>query len=397
MPSNNFLRDTIREDTINLSTVALFTLQQESTGSKARTGIITTDHGPIETPIFMPVGTQATVKGVHPDHLKRTIQAQIILGNTYHLFLRPGMDILRKAGGLHAFMDWDRPILTDSGGYQIFSLSGHRTLKEKGAYFSSHLDGSKHLFTPENVVDIQRMLGSDIIMTLDECPPYPSDHEYAKNSMELTHRWAKRGRTAFLSTQPHYKHRQAQFGIIQGGTWKDLRTDSTKQIVDLDFEGNAIGGLSVGEPVDLMLEMTDLNTDLMPKDKPRYLMGVGTPANLLQCIALGIDMFDCVMPTRNARNGTIFTWKGRVNLRNAKWKDHHMPLDESYPSDLSSRFSMSYIHHLFRANELLGMILASHHNLAFYLSVVTEARKQIEQDSYHTWYPSMVEQLNRRI
>lgn len=345
----------------------------------------------------MPVGTQATVKGVHPDQLKSIVGAEIILGNSYHLYLRPGLDIIRKAGGLHAFMEWDRPVLTDSGGYQIFSLSGHRTLKERGAYFTSHLDGSKHLFTPESVVELQRTLGSDILMTLDECPPYPCDREYAKSSMDLTHRWATRGREAFLKSKTLYGHNQAQFGIIQGGTWPDLRRESTRQIVDLDFEGNAIGGLSVGEPVELMLEMTDLNTNHMPKLKPRYLMGVGTPANLLQSIALGIDMFDCVMPTRNARNGTIFTWNGRVNLRNAKWKNHLQPLDESYPSDLSSKFTMAYIHHLFRANELLGMILASIHNLSFYLSVVRECRKQIEQDTYHAWYPGMVDQLNRRI
>lgn len=345
----------------------------------------------------MPVGTQATVKGVHPDHLANTIDAEIILGNTYHLYLRPGMDIIENAGGLHAFMDWDRPILTDSGGYQIFSLSNHRELKERGAHFNSHLDGSKHLFTPENVVDIQRTLGSDILMTLDECPPYPCERDYAKSSMERTHRWAKRGREAFLKSSPLYGHNQAQFGIIQGGTWSDLRQESTERIVDLDFEGNAIGGLSVGEPVDLMLEMTDLNTDHMPKEKPRYLMGVGTPANLLQSIALGIDMFDCVMPTRNARNGTIFTWNGRVNLRNAKWKDHHSRLDDSDPSDLSSRFSMAYVHHLFRTNELLGMILASVHNLSFYLSVVRECRRQIEDDTFDQWYPGMVTQLNQRI
>lgn len=345
----------------------------------------------------MPVGTQATVKGVHPDQLMSDVGAEIILGNTYHLYLRPGMEIIREAGGVHGFMKWNRPVLTDSGGYQIFSLSGHRTLKERGAYFSSHLDGSKHLFTPENVVDLQRTLGSDIMMTLDECPPYPCDKEYAKTSMGLTHRWAKRGREAFLNSRSLYDHKQFQFGIIQGGTWPDLRKQSTQEIVDLDFEGNAIGGLSVGEPTDLMLEMTDLNTTEMPREKPRYLMGVGTPANLLQCIALGIDMFDCVMPTRNARNGTIFTWNGRVNLRNAKWKNHHHPLDEDYSSDLSSRFSMAYIHHLFRTNELLGMILASIHNLSFYLSVVQECRKQIQEDTYHTWYPGMVDQLNQRI
>lgn len=387
----------LQQDTTNLQTVALFTLQRESTGSKARTGILETDHGQIQTPIFMPVGTQATVKAVHPDQLRDIVGAQIILGNSYHLYLRPGLEIIRNAGGLHSFMKWDRPVLTDSGGYQIFSLSGHRTLKERGAHFASHLDGSKHLFTPESVVELQRILGSDILMTLDECPPYPCDREYAKNSMDLTHRWAKRGRETFIKSQSLYGHRQAQFGIIQGGTWPDLRKESTKHIIDLDFEGNAIGGLSVGEPEELMLEMTDLNTNQMPKEKPRYLMGVGTPANLLQCIALGIDMFDCVMPTRNARNGTIFTWNGRVNLRNAKWKDHHKPLDVNYTSDLSRNFTMAYVHHLFRTKELLGMILASIHNLSFYLSVVQECRNQIEQDTYHTWYPGMVEQLNQRI
>jgi len=375
----------------------LFQLHTTCSTSKARLGSLTTDHGVIETPIFMPVGTLGTVKGVSQDRLKDPIQAQIILGNTYHLYLRPGTEVMQASGGLHGFMNWDRPILTDSGGYQIFSLSDIRTLDEEGAHFKSHLDGSKHLFTPENVVDIQRVLGSDIMMILDECPPYPSDYAYAKNSMELTHRWAKRGRKQFLETQGLYGHRQFQFGIVQGGTYKDLRIASAEFMAEQNFEGIAIGGLSVGEPIPLLYEMTDVNTDVMPKEKARYLMGVGTPANLLESIARGVDMFDCVMPTRNARNGTIFTREGKVNLRNSKWKNHHAPLDPDFPSDLCQKYHMSYVHHLLKSNELFGMTLASEHNLQFYLWLMKEVREHIKNDTFASWYPGMVTQLESKI
>jgi queuine tRNA-ribosyltransferase len=375
----------------------LFQLHTTCSTSKARLGSLTTDHGVIETPIFMPVGTLGTVKGVSQDRLKDPIQAQIILGNTYHLYLRPGTEVIQASGGLHGFMNWDRPILTDSGGYQIFSLSDIRTLDEEGAHFKSHLDGSKHLFTPENVVDIQRVLGSDIMMILDECPPYPSDYAYAKNSMELTHRWAKRGRKQFLETQALYGHRQFQFGIVQGGTYKDLRIASAEFMAEQNFEGIAIGGLSVGEPIPLLYEMTDVNTDVMPKEKARYLMGVGTPANLLESIARGVDMFDCVMPTRNARNGTIFTREGKVNLRNSKWKNHHSPLDPDFPSDLCQKYHMSYVHHLLKSNELFGMTLASEHNLQFYLWLMKEVREHIKNDTFASWYPHMVTQLESKI
>lgn len=375
----------------------MFDLLKEDDGSKARLGIIKTDHGNIETPIFMPVGTLGTVKAVKQEDLIEKIHAQIILGNAYHLYLRPGCDIIAEAGGLHAFMKWDGPILTDSGGYQIYSLSDNRKLKEKGAHFKSHLDGSRHLFTPENVVEIQRAFGSDIMMLLDECPPYPCSYEYAKESMELTHRWAKRGRKAFLDTQAYYKHKQFQFGIIQGGTYENLRKESTHFMVDQDFEGLAIGGLSVGEPTDLMYEMTDLNTDFMPPNKPRYLMGVGTPANLLKCVALGIDMFDCVMPTRNARNGQIFTKNGIINIRNAKWKNHHKVLDQGFPSDICQKYTMSYIHHLFRNSELLGLELASIHNLTFYLWLMDQMRTHIREGTFSNWHKRMAKQVDQKI
>jgi len=375
----------------------LFKLEKTSPFVKARTGTLQTDHGIIKTPIFMPVGTVGSVKAVNQDDLAEKIKAQIILGNTYHLYLRPGNEIMNNAGGLHSFMRWDRPILTDSGGYQIFSLSDNRELNEEGATFKSHLDGSKHLFTPENVVETQRVLGSDIMMILDECPPYPAEREYVKKSMELTHRWAKRGREAFLKTEPLYGHKQAQFGIVQGGTYKDLRKESSEYMASLDFEGLAIGGLSVGEPADLMYEITDVNTDYLPEDKPRYLMGVGTPANLLQCVARGVDMFDCVMPTRNARNGMIFTRNGKINLRNAKWRHHHEPLDTEFPSDLCSKYKMSYLHHLFKSNELLGLELASKQNLTFYIWLMTLARQKIEGGTFHSWYGPMSEEVDQKI
>lgn len=375
----------------------MYSLKQTSSTTKARLGELKTEHGIIETPIFMPVGTLGTVKGVSQDVLADEIKAQIILGNTYHLYLRPGCDIIKQAGGLHTFMNWDKPILTDSGGYQIFSLSDNRELDEEGAHFQSHIDGSRHTFTPENVVETQRILGSDIMMLLDECPPYPSSYEYAKKSMELTHRWAKRGRKAFLETEPLYGHSQAQFGIVQGGTYKDLRIESSQFMAEQDFEGIAIGGLSVGEPIELMYEFTDLNTDYLPKEMARYLMGVGTPANLLEGVARGVDMFDCVMPTRNARNGSIFTRHGRVNIRNAKWKNHHDYLDSEFPSDLCRKYTMSYIHHLIRNNEIFGLVMTSVHNLIFYLWLMEQVREHIANDTFGEWYPGMVEQLERKI
>ncbi len=375
----------------------MFKLEKTSSSTKARTGTLTTDHGEIKTPIFMPVGTVGSVKAVNQDDLAEKVKAQIILGNTYHLYLRPGNEIMQSAGGLHSFMRWNKPILTDSGGYQIFSLADNRKLEEEGATFKSHLDGSSHLFTPENVVETQRVLGSDIMMILDECPPYPAEKSYVKNSMGLTHRWAQRGRDAFLKSKPLYGHKQAQFGIVQGGTYKELRKESSDFMSSLDFEGLAIGGLSVGEPNELMYEISDFNTDHLPEQKPRYLMGVGTPANLLQCVARGVDMFDCVMPTRNARNGMIFTRNGKINLRNAKWKHHHEPLDAGFPSDLCQKYKMSYLHHLFKANELLGLELASKQNLTFYIWLMSEARQRIENDTFAEWYVPMAETTDQKI
>lgn len=375
----------------------MFSLLDSCSSTKARLGTLKTDHGVIETPIFMPVGTLGTVKAVSQDQLVEQVKAQIILGNTYHLYLRPGCDIISEAGGLHSYINWNRPILTDSGGYQIFSLAANRKLEEEGARFKSHIDGSKHLFTPENVVEIQRILGSDIMMILDECPPYPSTYEYAKNSMELTHRWAQRGRKHFLDTDRHYDHNQFQFGIVQGGTYKDLRIESSKFMADQDFEGIAIGGLSVGEPIPLMYEMTDLNTDYLPKEKARYLMGVGTPANLIECVARGIDMFDCVMPTRNARNGMIFTRQGKVNLRNSKWKNHHSVLDSEFHTDICNKYSMAYVHHLIKANEIFGLVLASVHNLTFYLWLMEQIREHIRNNTFAEWYPKMAKQLDQKV
>jgi queuine tRNA-ribosyltransferase len=375
----------------------LFKLNKTASSTKARLGTLQTDHGEISTPVFMPVGTLGTVKAVKQDELIKKVKAQIILANTYHLYLRPGCDIIENAGGLHSFMSWDYPILTDSGGYQVYSLSENRELSEEGAQFKSHIDGSEHMFTPENVVDLQRTLGSDIMMVLDECPPYPCSYEYAKESMELTHNWEKRGREAFLDTQSKYGHQQSQFGIVQGGTFEDLRIESSKYVTDLDFEGIAIGGLSVGEPTELMYEMTDLNTDYLPEDKPRYLMGVGKPANLLECIARGIDMFDCVLPTRNARNGQIFTKNGYININNAKWKNHNKPLDPDFPSELCQKYKMSYIHHLFRNDELLGLALASLHNLTFYMWLMEEVKQRIANDCFHNWYQEKAEILDTKI
>jgi len=375
----------------------LFELIKTSGTGKARLGKLTTDHGVIQTPIFMPVGTLATVKGVKQDDLKSRIKAQIILGNTYHLYLRPGNTIMRAAGGLHRFMNWDGPILTDSGGYQVFSLADNRKLEEQGATFKSHIDGSKHQFTPENVVETQRVLGSDIMMVLDECPPYPCDEAYARNSMHLTHRWAARCKNEFHQTSGYYGHQQHLFGIVQGSVYPGLRAESSKVIADLDFHGNAIGGLSVGEPAHMMYDMTNLVTDILPQNKPRYLMGVGTPANLLHNIARGVDMFDCVMPTRNARNGMIFTRNGTINLRNAKWKEAFESADPGFDSDLCSQHTLAYMHHLIRCGELLGMELASVHNLTFYLWLMNEVRSRIADDTFHDWYEGMAETLDRRL
>ena len=374
-----------------------FKIEQKDPNSKARTGTITTDHGEIKTPIFMPVGTIGSVKAVHQHELKEDIKAQIILGNTYHLYLRPGMEVMHKAGGLHRFINWDRPILTDSGGYQVFSLSANRKLTEEGAMFKSHIDGSKHLFTPENVIETQRKIGSDIMMALDECPPYPSDYKYAKNSMNLTHKWLERGMKHYKNTEALYGHSQAYFPIVQGSTYKDLRVESAEFIASQDAMGNAIGGLSVGEPVEDMYEMLEIVNHILPLDKPRYLMGVGTPINILEGIALGTDMFDCVMPTRNGRNGMLFTSEGTINIKNEKWASDFSALDPNGTSYVDTTYSKSYVRHLFKANEILGMQIASIHNLAFYLWLVGEARKHIEQGDFISWKNIMVNKLGQRL
>ena len=366
-------------------------------GTNARAGVITTDHGKIETPIFMPVGTAGTVKAVHQHELRDDVKAQIILGNTYHLYLRPGMDIIEQAGGLHKFNGWDKPILTDSGGFQVFSLSANRKLKEEGAYFRSHIDGSKHLFTPENVVDIQRSIGSDIMMALDECPSGKSDYNYAKKSLELTLRWLKRGWEHFNATQPKYGHSQAFFPIVQGCVYPDLRRESAKFVSDLGAEGNAIGGLAVGEPAEKMYEMIEVVNDILPHDKPRYLMGVGTPANILEAIDRGVDMMDCVMPTRNGRNGMLFTRHGIMNMRNKKWADDFSPIQEDGPSYVDRAYSKAYLRHLFVSQEILALQIASIHNLAFYLWLVKEARKHIIAGDFKPWKEEMVENVTRRL
>ena len=366
-------------------------------GTNARAGVITTDHGKIETPIFMPVGTAGTVKAVHQHELRDDVKAQIILGNTYHLYLRPGMDIIEQAGGLHKFNGWDKPILTDSGGFQVFSLSANRKLKEEGAYFRSHIDGSKHLFTPENVVDIQRSIGSDIMMALDECPSGKSDYNYAKKSLELTLRWLKRGWNHFNATSPKYGHSQAFFPIVQGCVYADLRRESAKFVSDLGAEGNAIGGLAVGEPAEKMYEMIEVVNDILPQNKPRYLMGVGTPANILEAIDRGVDMMDCVMPTRNGRNGMLFTRHGIMNMRNKKWADDFSPIQEDGPSMVDHVYSKAYLRHLFVSQELLAMQIASIHNLAFYLWLVKEARRHIIAGDFKAWKDEMVVNVTRRL
>ena len=374
-----------------------FELNSEDASSKARAGTITTDHGKIETPIFMPVGTAGTVKGVHQRELDEDIKAQIILGNTYHLYIRPGLDVIEKAGGLHKFNNWHKPILTDSGGYQVYSLAGRRKIKEEGVKFSSHVDGSKLFFTPENVMDTQRTIGADIIMAFDECTPYPCEYNYAKRSMEMTHRWLKRCCDRFDSTLPKYGYDQTFFPIVQGSVYKDLRIKSAETIATFEREGNAIGGLSVGEPHEEMYAMTDLVCNILPKDKPRYLMGVGTPANLLENIALGVDMFDCVMPTRNARNGQLFTQNGIMNIKNEKWKEDFSPLDPEGTSYVDSQYSKAYVRHLITLNERLGAQIASIHNLAFYLWLVNEARRQIIAGTFTSWKNTMVKKVAERI
>ncbi len=374
-----------------------FILGAEDKLSKARTGTIETDHGTIQTPIFMPVGTVGTVKGVHQHELRDDIKAQIILGNTYHLYLRPGLETIQAAGGLHGFNGWELPLLTDSGGYQVYSLSSTRKIDEKGVKFKSHIDGSTHYFTPEKAIDIQRVIGADIIMAFDECTPYPCEYNYAKASMEMTHRWLKRCTDQMAKTEGLYGHSQALFPIVQGSVYNDLRLKSAETIASFDAPGNAIGGLSVGEPAEELYAMTDLVCSVLPKDKPRYLMGVGTPANLLECIAMGVDMFDCVMPTRNARHGMLFTKNGIMNMKNAKWKNDFSVLDEEGTSYVDKAYSKSYVRHLFHAKEYLAMQIGSIHNLAFYLWLVGEARNQIQNGTFTKWKDEMVPKLSQKI
>lgn len=374
-----------------------FTLQHQDTGSKARAGTIVTDHGEIQTPIFMPVGTVGSVKAVSQLQLAEEVKAQIILGNTYHLYLRPGLEILEAAGGLHQFNGWKRPILTDSGGYQVFSLAGTRKIKEEGVTFQSHIDGSKHLFSPEYVMDIQRVIGGDIIMAFDECPPGGSEYAYARNSMEMTHRWLDRCLTRFNGTEDKYGYTQNLFPIVQGGTFKDLRQQSCEFVSSKEATGNAIGGLSVGEPEPVMYEICDWCCDHLPQQKPRYLMGVGTPWNILECISMGIDMFDCVMPTRNGRNAMLFTTKGVINIDNKKWEKDFSPIDDGLDCHTSNYYSKAYLRHLMKSKEILGLSIASIHNLAFYLWLVTEARKHIIAGDFATWKREQVEVLKTRL
>lgn len=374
-----------------------FELQAEDPASSARAGLLHTAHGTIATPIFMPVGTVGSVKGVTQQQLDTEVQAQIILGNTYHLYLRPGTSVLEQAGGLHQFNGWHKPILTDSGGYQVFSLAANRKIKEEGVLFQSHIDGSRHLFTPENVIDTQRSIGADIIMAFDECPPYPSDYLYAQKSMELTHRWLARCMQQMADTEPKYGYEQALFPIVQGSTFRDLRKESAAFVADMDCDGNAIGGLSVGEPEEMMYELSALCCEYLPKDKPRYLMGVGTPWNILENISLGVDMFDCVMPTRNGRNGMLFTTKGVINIKNKKWENDFSCLDDGLDCATSQYYSKAYLRHLLVAKELLGLTIASIHNLAFYLHLVSEARKHILAGDYNSWKNEMIPQLKQRL
>jgi len=374
-----------------------YSIEAKDALSKARAGILETPHGKIQTPIFMPVGTIGSVKAVTQQDLKADVNAQIILGNTYHLYLRPGTQILERAGGLHKFMNWDRPILTDSGGYQVYSLSKNRKINTEGVVFKSHIDGSKHTFTPENVMDIQRSIGADIIMAFDECPPYPCDKTYARESLHITNQWLDRCFKRLDETTPLYGHEQALFPIVQGSVFPDLRKESAEYIANKGAFGNAIGGLSVGEPHEMMYEMTDLVCSILPADKPRYLMGVGTPVNILECIALGVDMFDCVMPTRNARNGMLFTWNGTMNMKNRKWENDFSPLDESGESYVDSYYTKAYVRHLFAANEILALQIASVHNLNFYLRLVEKAREKIIEGTFATWKDETVKRLSVRL
>lgn len=374
-----------------------FTLTASDSSSAARAGILYTDHGTIETPIFMPVGTAGTVKAVHQRELEEDINAQIILGNTYHLYLRPGMDLIRKAGGLHKFNGWKRAILTDSGGYQVYSLAENRKISEEGVSFKSHIDGSRHYFTPESAIDIQRMIGADILMALDECTPYPCEKSYAESSMHLTHQWLTRCVRRMNETAPFYDYQQALFPIVQGSVYNDLRRRSAEFVAEQNMPGNAIGGLSVGEPHELMYEMTSLVCAILPTDKPRYLMGVGTPENILECIALGVDMFDCVMPTRNARNGMLFTTQGVINIRNEKWKEDLSPIDLELGGYVSTFYSKAYLRHLIISKEILGAQIASIHNLTFYLWLVKEARKKIMEGNFFAWKNAMVQKVARRL
>jgi queuine tRNA-ribosyltransferase len=374
-----------------------FTLEAKDNRSSARAGTLETDHGVIQTPIFMPVGTLGTVKAVPQVELKTVINADIILGNTYHLYLRPGLETMELAGGLHKFMNWDRPILTDSGGYQVYSLAHKRKLTEEGAAFRNHINGDLVMFTPENVMDIQRTIGADIIMAFDECPPYPCTKQYAKNSMERTHRWLDRCVNRLSETEPKYDHNQELFPILQGGAYHDLRIESAKYISNVEAAGYAIGGLSVGEPAEEMYETAELVCGILPVDKPRYLMGVGTPVNLLENIALGVDMFDCVLPTRNARTGQVFTWNGVMNIKNKKWENDFSPLDPSGSAEVDKMYSKSYVRHLMRANELLSMYILSVHNLAFYLDLMREARRNIVAGEFTAWKEKMVIQLGQKL
>ena len=374
-----------------------YSIEAKDALSKARAGTLETPHGKIQTPIFMPVGTIGSVKAVTQQDLKTDVKAQIILGNTYHLYLRPGTQILEQAGGLHKFMNWDRPILTDSGGYQVYSLSKNRKINPEGVVFKSHIDGSKHTFTPENVMDIQRSIGADIIMAFDECPPYPCDKTYARESLHITNQWLDRCFKRLDETTPLYGHEQALFPIVQGSVFPDLRKESAEYIANKGAFGNAIGGLSVGEPHEMMYAMTDLVCSILPADKPRYLMGVGTPANILECIALGVDMFDCVMPTRNARNGMLFTWNGTMNMKNKKWENDFSPLDESGESYVDSFYTKAYVRHLFAANEILALQIASVHNLNFYLRLVEKAREKIIEGTFASWKDETVKRLSVRL
>ena len=374
-----------------------FKLLSNSKDFKARAGEIQTDHGKIETPIFMPVGTIGSVKAVHRDELETQIHAQIILGNTYHLYLRPGLDVIRQAGGIQKFNSWNKPMLTDSGGFQVYSLGDRRKITEEGCVFRSHIDGSKHIFTPERVMDIQRTLGADIIMAFDECTPYPCEYSYAKKSLDLTNRWLERCVKQFAQTECEYGYSQTLFPIVQGSVYPDLRKKSCEYVASFDCQGNAIGGLSVGEPVDKMYELTELCCDILPKDKPRYLMGVGTPINLLECIERGVDMFDCVMPTRNGRNAMLFTSEGVMNMRNEKWKRDFSPLDENGTADVDKIYSKAYLRHLFISGEILALQIASIHNLAFYLELVRQAREHIIEGDFLKWKTLMVEKLSRRL